>query len=132
MVWGEVCRKDGVMGPWPPLLPWIPVGLLLGLIFSEPDRGTTVLLAALTAVLLLLAGSRWLGFGLLFVIGVAGLVYIFSTQATPGERFYGLVGSGKAQGRSRLPNLAITPGIRLRWLEGMGLGKRAHQNQLFA
>ena len=81
------------MGPWPPASPDTG-GFAFGLIFSEPDRGTTVLLAALTAVLLLLAGSRWLGFGLLFVIGVAGLVYIFSTQATP-ENVHGLVGSGK-------------------------------------
>ncbi|HXU78691.1 MAG TPA: putative lipid II flippase FtsW [Methylomirabilota bacterium] len=41
------------------LVPGIFVGLLLGLIFIEPDRGTTVLLASVSAVVLLVAGVRW-------------------------------------------------------------------------
>jgi cell division protein FtsW len=41
------------------LVPGIFVGLLLGLIFIEPDRGTTVLLAGVSLVMLLVAGVRW-------------------------------------------------------------------------
>ncbi|MEC8720316.1 MAG: FtsW/RodA/SpoVE family cell cycle protein, partial [Verrucomicrobiota bacterium] len=112
------------MGSWGHglLLPLIPVGLLLGLIFSEPDRGTTVLLAALTAVLLLLAGSRWLGFGLLFVIGVAGLVYIFSTQVTPGERFMAWLDPEKHKEDHAYQIWQSLLAFGSGGLEGMGLG----------
>jgi len=112
------------MGSWGHglLLPLIPVGLLLGLIFSEPDRGTTVLLAALTAVLLLLAGSRWLGFGLLFVIGFAGLVYIFSTQATPGERFMAWLDPEKHKEDHAYQIWQSLLAFGSGGLEGMGLG----------
>jgi len=112
------------MGSWGHglLLPLMPVGLLLGLIFSEPDRGTTVLLAALTAVLLLLAGSRWLGFGLLFVIGVAGLVYIFSTQATPGERFMAWLDPEKHKEDHAYQIWQSLLAFGSGGLEGMGLG----------
>jgi cell division protein FtsW len=40
------------------LLPGIFIGLVLGLIFVEPDRGQTILLAAVGGVMLLIAGVR--------------------------------------------------------------------------
>jgi cell division protein FtsW len=39
--------------------PVIFTGLVLGLIFIEPDYGTTLLLAAVSAAMLLIAGVRW-------------------------------------------------------------------------
>jgi cell division protein FtsW len=44
------------------ILPGCLIGLTLGLIFLEPDVGTTMLLAAVSAALLLIAGIRWLHF----------------------------------------------------------------------
>ncbi len=41
------------------VLPGVIVALILGLIFIEPDRGTTVLLAGVSGAMLLLAGVRW-------------------------------------------------------------------------
>ncbi len=41
------------------LFPGLMVLPLLGLIFVEPDRGTTLLLAGMTGLLLLVAGARW-------------------------------------------------------------------------
>jgi cell division protein FtsW len=35
------------------------IGLMLGLIFVEPDRGTTLLMAGVTGMMLLVAGVRW-------------------------------------------------------------------------
>ncbi|MGB0421357.1 MAG: FtsW/RodA/SpoVE family cell cycle protein [Limisphaerales bacterium] len=112
------------MGSWGHglLLPLIPVGLLLGLIFSEPDRGTTVLLAALTGVLLLLSGSRWSGFVILFLIGVAGLAYIFSTQATPGERFMAWLDPEKHKEDHAYQIWQSLLAFGSGGLEGMGLG----------
>ncbi len=41
------------------VLPGICIALVLGLVFVEPDRGTTILLAAVGGAMLLLAGARW-------------------------------------------------------------------------
>jgi cell division protein FtsW len=40
-------------------LPGLIIGLILGLIFIEPDRGATILLAAVSGSMLLVAGVRW-------------------------------------------------------------------------
>jgi cell division protein FtsW len=47
--------------------------LALGLIFIEPDRGTTILLAAVTGAMLLVAGVRWRHLLLPVAAGAAGL-----------------------------------------------------------
>ena len=44
---------------WGILFPVVIIGVILGLIFVEPDRGTTILLAAVSGSILLLAGVRW-------------------------------------------------------------------------
>ena len=41
------------------LIPGLFIGLVLGLIFVEPDRGTTILLASVSGTMLLIAGVRW-------------------------------------------------------------------------
>src|SRR5712671_716934 len=49
-------------------------GLILGLIFVEPDRGTTILLAAVTGAMLLIAGVQWKHVFIPTALGAAGLV----------------------------------------------------------
>jgi cell division protein FtsW len=41
------------------LIPGLMIALVLGLVFREPDRGTTILLAGVSATLLLISGVRW-------------------------------------------------------------------------
>jgi cell division protein FtsW len=41
------------------LVPGLFIGLLLGLVFVEPDRGTTILLGAVSVSVLVIAGARW-------------------------------------------------------------------------
>jgi cell division protein FtsW len=41
------------------IIPGLMVAIVLGLIFREPDRGTTILLAAVSGAMLLIAGVRW-------------------------------------------------------------------------
>lgn len=41
------------------LIPCLGAGVVLALIFKEPDVGTTALLGAVTCVMLLIAGARW-------------------------------------------------------------------------
>ncbi len=49
------------------------IALVLGLIFVEPDRGTTILLAAVGGSLLLVAGVRWKHILIPASVGAAGL-----------------------------------------------------------
>jgi cell division protein FtsW len=55
------------------LFPGALVALVLGLVFVEPDRGTTILLAAVSSALLLIAGVRWKHLLVPAAAGVAGL-----------------------------------------------------------
>jgi cell division protein FtsW len=44
---------------WGICLPIVIIAAILGLVFVEPDRGTTILLAAVSGSILLLAGVQW-------------------------------------------------------------------------
>jgi cell division protein FtsW len=64
-------RYQRQMGDWKrgivyPALLFAPI---LGLIFIEPDRGTTILMAGVLAVMLLIAGVRWQYFAVPAVLG---------------------------------------------------------------
>ena len=63
--------------------PGLIIGLALGLIFIEPDRGTTILLAGVTGTMLFLAGVRWLH---LIPVGVAALAALAFSIAHDGMR----------------------------------------------
>lgn len=54
-------------------VPGLMIGLVLGLIFREPDRGTTILLASVSAAMLLIAGVRWRFIVPPVLVGIAGL-----------------------------------------------------------
>lgn len=104
------------------IYPLLPIGLLLGLIFAEPDRGTTILLGTLTAVVLLLAGSRWGGFAALFAVGFSGLVYIFNTQSMPRERLMAWLNPEKYKEDLSYQIWQSLLAFGSGGLEGMGLG----------
>jgi cell division protein FtsW len=57
------------------LFPGILIAVVLGLIFVEPDRGQTILLAAISGAMLLLAGVRWRHVFIPVVVGAAGLTF---------------------------------------------------------
>lgn len=57
------------------VLPGLLLALPLGLIFVEPDRGTTVLLAAVGGTMLLVAGVRWRHVLPSALLGVAALAF---------------------------------------------------------
>ena len=57
------------------LIPGLLVGLVLGLIFREPDRGTTILLASVSASMLLISGVRWRFIVPPILVGVIGLAF---------------------------------------------------------
>lgn len=51
------------------------IALMLGLIFVEPDRGTTILLAAVSGSMLLLAGVQWRFLIPPVVVAITGLAF---------------------------------------------------------
>jgi len=55
------------------VLPGILIALVLGLVFIEPDRGTTILLAAVSGALLIIAGVHWRHIFVPAAVGAAGL-----------------------------------------------------------
>ena len=68
-------RYQRHMGDWKRgiLVPALFIAPVLGLIFVEPDRGTTILLAAVSAAVLLIAGVQWKYFIPPLVLGVVAL-----------------------------------------------------------
>src|SRR5688572_3354759 len=52
------------------------VAVILGLIFVEPDRGTTILLAAVSGTMLLIAGVRWKHLVTLAIPGLVAVGYL--------------------------------------------------------
>jgi cell division protein FtsW len=63
------------------ILPGIIVAAGLGLIFIEPDRGTTILLAAVSGTMLMIAGVRWLHVLPPVLAAGAALVYSLTHDA---------------------------------------------------
>lgn len=55
------------------LIPGVVIAVVLGLVFVEPDRGTTVLLAMVSGAMLLLAGVQWKSFVPPVLLSLAGL-----------------------------------------------------------
>jgi cell division protein FtsW len=55
------------------LLPGLLICLVLGLIFVEPDRGTTILMVCVCGAVLLISGVRWVSFVPPVLLAVAGL-----------------------------------------------------------
>src|SRR5215471_9814221 len=59
---------------WGIVFPVAIIGAILGLIFVEPDRGTTILLASVSGAMLLLAGVQWKFIIPPVVLAIVGLV----------------------------------------------------------
>ena len=57
------------------VIPGALIGAILVPVFLEPDRGTTILLAAVSGLMLLLAGVRWFYFVPPAIAGVAFMAY---------------------------------------------------------
>ena len=57
------------------IIPGFIIAAALGLIFIEPDRGTTILLAAVSGTMLMIAGVRWLHVIPPVLVAAAALVF---------------------------------------------------------
>ena len=73
---------------WGVLVPGAFIGPMLGLIFIEPDRGSTILLAAVIAAMLLVAGVRWFYILGPIVLGIVFLAISFYHDPMRSARIY--------------------------------------------
>jgi len=55
------------------VIPAMFIGIILALVFVEPDRGTTILLGSVSAVMLIIAGVRWTYIAPPVMLALAGL-----------------------------------------------------------
>jgi cell division protein FtsW len=71
--YGDRCQRQ--MHTWKRgvILPGAIIALMLGLVFVEPDRGTTILLASVSCSMLLMAGTRWAHIFMPAALAVLGL-----------------------------------------------------------
>jgi cell division protein FtsW len=65
------------------------ISVVLLLVFLEPDRGTTILLASVSGLMLLLAGIRWFYFIPPAVLGAIGMVYALISDPVRMRRILG-------------------------------------------
>jgi cell division protein FtsW len=82
--YGEHYQRQ--LGDWKRgmFFPAMLIGAVLGLIFLEPDRGTTILMAAVAGAMLFVAGARWKFILPPVLAGIAGLAFslIFDPMRT--------------------------------------------------
>ncbi len=71
--YGDRCQRQ--MQGWRRgiLMPGVLIGMVLGLVFIEPDRGTTILLATVGGSMLLMAGARWWHMLMPGILGIGAL-----------------------------------------------------------
>jgi cell division protein FtsW len=70
------------------LVPGAVVGVLLGLIFLEPDVGCALLLAAVSAVMLFIAGIQWRYFVPPILIGMVGIALFLHHDPLRSKRIH--------------------------------------------
>lgn len=70
------------------LIPVAGIGVILAMIFLEPDVGTTALLAVVSALMLLIAGARWSFIALPAVLLAGGLALFIAHNPMRSERIY--------------------------------------------
>jgi cell division protein FtsW len=68
------------------LMPALLIGGFLGLIFVEPDRGTTILLMLVAGAMLFIAGARWKYIVPLLILVAAGFLLSLHSDAMRSDR----------------------------------------------
>jgi cell division protein FtsW len=70
------------------VIPGVFIALVLGLIFIEPDRGTTILLASVSSAMLIIAGVRWKFIVPPACAALAGLAFSLSQDPMRSRRIF--------------------------------------------
>ncbi len=105
------------------LIPGIGIGAILFLIFKEPDVGTTVLLAGVSAVMLLVAGLRWRCVLPPFLVGLAAITIFIANDPLRSERIYAWLHPEETRLDKGLQTYQSLAALGSGGLWGVGLGE---------
>ena len=104
------------------IIPGVIIAAALGLIFIEPDRGTTILLAAVSGTMLMIAGVRWLHVIPPVLAGAAALVYSLTHDSMRSGRITAWLHPEAHAGGAALQAEQAKIAIGSGGLTGLGLG----------
>lgn len=104
------------------IVPGITIAAALGLIFIEPDRGTTILLAAVSGTMLMIAGVRWLHVIPPVLVAAAALVYSLTHDSMRSGRITAWLHPDAHAGGAALQAEQAKIAIGSGGLTGLGLG----------
>jgi cell division protein FtsW len=104
------------------IIPGIIIAAALGLIFIEPDRGTTILLAAVSGTMLMIAGVRWLHVIPPVLLTAAALVYSLTHDSMRSGRITAWLHPEAHAGGAALQAEQAKIAIGSGGLTGLGLG----------
>jgi len=104
------------------IIPGVIIVAALGLIFIEPDRGTTILLAAVSGTMLMIAGVRWLHVIPPVLAAAAALVYSLTHDSMRSGRITAWLHPEAHAGGAALQAEQAKIAIGSGGLTGLGLG----------
>jgi cell division protein FtsW len=110
------------------IFPGVLAAMILGLIFVEPDRGTTILLAAVSGTMLLLAGIRWKHIFLPALGGVAILAVSILHDSMRMNRIFAWLHPQEHLNGAALQAHQAMIGLGSGGLIGVGLGNGMQKN----
>jgi len=105
------------------LIPGAGIALVLGLIFKEPDVGTTLLLASVSAVMLLVAGLRWRYVVPPFLIGIIGISIFIAHDPIRSERVYAWLHPEETRLDKGMQTYQSVAALGSGGIKGVGLGE---------
>jgi cell division protein FtsW len=105
------------------LLPGAGIALVLGLIFKEPDVGTTLLLASVSAVMLLIAGLRWRYVIPPFVAGLIAISVFVVHDPVRSERIHAWLHPEETRLDKGMQTYQSVAALGSGGIQGVGLGE---------
>jgi cell division protein FtsW len=105
------------------IVPCLGVGAVLFLIFREPDVGTTLLLASVSGLMLLVAGVRWSYVVPPFVAGVVAIVIFIAHDPLRSDRVYAWLHPEETKLDKGLQTYQSVAAFGSGGLKGVGLGE---------
>lgn len=105
------------------LIPGVGIGAVLFLIFKEPDVGTTLLLAAVSAVMLLVSGLRWRYVVPPLLIGLIGIAVFVANDPVRSQRMYAWLHPEETRLDKGMQTYQSVAALGSGGLQGVGLGE---------
>jgi cell division protein FtsW len=118
-------RYQRFMGGWwrGVVVPGLGIAIVLGLIFKEPDVGTTLLLGAVGAVMLLIAGMKWRYFLPPLLTALAAITVFIAHDPMRSARLYAWLHPEETKLDKGMQTYQAVAALGSGGLQGVGLGE---------